>query len=287
MHEGHYGAELLIVADGEVRVTRHSPAGEQELAVLGRGDFVGEIALLEGTPRTASVTAVTPALVFVANPREFAVLMSVPSVAAAVRRAADARWRPTAWPSRPERSAPHPVPCGGPTGPIPRGCQVERTELMELAKRMLAHVENGTTDQTDDLMEVPVSEYVDPDRWAAEMEVIFKRVPLALGLTCELREPGAYKAIDVLGVPVLISRGADGVVRSFLNVCRHRGAALKDAGCGTGAPLHLPLPRVELRPAGPARRHLRRGVLRAVGPGHPWPRPRCRQPSGAGSSSPS
>ena len=78
VHEGHYGAELLIVAEGEVRVTRHSPAGEQELAVLGRGDFVGEIALLEGTPRTASVTAVTPALVFVANPREFAVLMSVP-----------------------------------------------------------------------------------------------------------------------------------------------------------------------------------------------------------------
>ena len=60
VHEGHYGAELLIVADGEIQVTRHSPAGEQELAVLGRGDFVGEIALLEGTPRTASVTAVDP-----------------------------------------------------------------------------------------------------------------------------------------------------------------------------------------------------------------------------------
>ena len=64
---------------------------------------------------------------------------------------------------------------------------LERTELMALAKRMLAHVENGTTDQTDDLMDVPVSEYVDPDRWAAEMEVIFKRVPLGLGLTCELQ----------------------------------------------------------------------------------------------------
>ena len=67
---------------------------------------------------------------------------------------------------------------------------LDRTELMELAKRMLAHVENGTTDQTDDLMEVPVSEYADPDRWAAEMEVIFKRVPLALGLTCELPRAG-------------------------------------------------------------------------------------------------
>jgi phenylpropionate dioxygenase-like ring-hydroxylating dioxygenase large terminal subunit len=110
---------------------------------------------------------------------------------------------------------------------------LERTELMELAKRMLAHVENGTTDQTDELMEVPVSEYADADRWQAEMDVIFKRVPLALTLTCELRDPGAFKAIDVLGVPVLVSRGADGVARSFLNVCRHRGAALVDPGCGS------------------------------------------------------
>jgi CRP/FNR family transcriptional regulator, cyclic AMP receptor protein len=91
VREGHYGAELLIVAEGEVRVTRHSPAGDQELAVLGRGDFVGEIALLEGTPRTASVTAAAPSLVWVANPREFAVLMSIPSVAAAIRGAAAAR----------------------------------------------------------------------------------------------------------------------------------------------------------------------------------------------------
>jgi CRP/FNR family cyclic AMP-dependent transcriptional regulator len=91
VREGHYGAELVIVVDGEVTVTRHSPAGEQEVAVLGAGDFFGEIALLEGTARTATVTALTPAQVYVANPREFAVLMSVPSVAATIRAAAKAR----------------------------------------------------------------------------------------------------------------------------------------------------------------------------------------------------
>ena len=92
--------------------------------MLGRGDFVGEIALLEGTPRTASVTAVTPALVFVANPREFAVLMSVPSVAA--RRPPRRRrpaWRPTAWPSRPERSARTRYPAEARRGRSPGGAR--------------------------------------------------------------------------------------------------------------------------------------------------------------------
>jgi CRP-like cAMP-binding protein len=49
------------------------------------------MALLEGTPRTATVTAITPATVYVANPREFAVLMSVPPVAAAIRETVERR----------------------------------------------------------------------------------------------------------------------------------------------------------------------------------------------------
>jgi len=110
---------------------------------------------------------------------------------------------------------------------------LERTELVTLAKRMLAHYENGTTDQTDGIATVPVANYADPARWQDEIDGIFKRVPLGLTLSCELSEPGAYKALDALGVPVLVVRGADGVARSFLNVCRHRGGALVDPGCGT------------------------------------------------------
>jgi nitrite reductase/ring-hydroxylating ferredoxin subunit len=38
-----------------------------------------------------------------------------------------------------------------------------------------------------------------------------------------LREPGAYIAAEVAGVPVFIVRGQDGELRGFYNVCKHRG----------------------------------------------------------------
>ena len=50
---------------------------------------------------------------------------------------------------------------------------LERTELVALAKRMLAHYENGTTDQTDDIATVPVASYADPARWQDEIDLIF------------------------------------------------------------------------------------------------------------------
>jgi CRP/FNR family transcriptional regulator, cyclic AMP receptor protein len=58
--EGETGTEMFVVQQGQVLVTRH--AGDQEipLATLGRGDFLGEMALLEGLPRDANARAVGP-----------------------------------------------------------------------------------------------------------------------------------------------------------------------------------------------------------------------------------
>lgn len=53
--EGGLGRELIVIVDGEVSVTRDGT----EVATLGPGDAVGEIALLDGGPRTATVTATT------------------------------------------------------------------------------------------------------------------------------------------------------------------------------------------------------------------------------------
>lgn len=106
---------------------------------------------------------------------------------------------------------------------------VDRVEqLGDVAEIMLDYVENKKTFQTDKPMPVPTRSYTDTDQWRAEMELVFKRVPLMLAFTAELPNPGDFKTMDAVGLPVLINRGKDGVVRAFLNVCSHRGAPVAE-----------------------------------------------------------
>ena len=102
----------------------------------------------------------------------------------------------------------------------------------DAAEIMLRHVEEKTTHQTDAVMEVDAADYIDPDRWQKEIDSVFKRVPLMLAFTAEMKEPGDYKAMEAVGMPVLISRDKKGAVRAFLNVCSHRAAPVADKGSG-------------------------------------------------------
>ena len=54
--EGDPGAGLFVIGDGEADVT----IGGKRVNHLEAGDFFGEMALLDGGPRTATVTATTP-----------------------------------------------------------------------------------------------------------------------------------------------------------------------------------------------------------------------------------
>jgi CRP-like cAMP-binding protein len=54
--EGERGIGLFLIVDGRCDVT----IGGKSKAKLGPGDFFGEVALLDGGPRTATVTATTP-----------------------------------------------------------------------------------------------------------------------------------------------------------------------------------------------------------------------------------
>lgn len=102
----------------------------------------------------------------------------------------------------------------------------------ELAKRALDHLHNDTTDHSEETMSLSVDAYRDPERFEREYRAIFMERPQGLLLSVEVPEPGNYVARTILGQPLLIVRGRDGVVRSFLNVCRHRGAKVCKEGAG-------------------------------------------------------
>jgi hypothetical protein len=65
------GREFLIIVDGTATVRRQG----RVVATLGTGDFVGELSMLAGVPRTATVTADTDLTVEALNRREFASLL--------------------------------------------------------------------------------------------------------------------------------------------------------------------------------------------------------------------
>jgi len=92
LHQDATDRQFLVLAEGQARVVRWSDDSANELALLGPGDFVGEMALLDRQPRNATVVAVTPVRAYVSTLREFNGLLAVaPSVRAKILAAADAR----------------------------------------------------------------------------------------------------------------------------------------------------------------------------------------------------
>jgi CRP/FNR family transcriptional regulator, cyclic AMP receptor protein len=89
-HEGETGQEFFVIEAGTVSVT----IGGQQVATLDAGGFFGELALLDGGPRTATVTAQTEVTVLVLDRREFTALLEEdPIVAVRLLPAIGARLR--------------------------------------------------------------------------------------------------------------------------------------------------------------------------------------------------
>lgn len=57
IRQGEPGTSMFTIVSGKVAVSVHEPDGEHKVAELGPDDYVGEMSLLTGEPRTATVTA--------------------------------------------------------------------------------------------------------------------------------------------------------------------------------------------------------------------------------------
>jgi signal transduction histidine kinase len=76
IEEGNPGDELYIVVDGELEVSKRQGGQDSVLAVRRAGEVVGEMALLEQAPRSASVRALRDSLVLVISEEAFRTLLA-------------------------------------------------------------------------------------------------------------------------------------------------------------------------------------------------------------------
>jgi CRP-like cAMP-binding protein len=76
LREGRLGRELFVILEGSVVVTRAGRVVNEH----GTGDYFGELAAIEGEPRSATVTATADLDVLIVGPREFDAMMDIPGV---------------------------------------------------------------------------------------------------------------------------------------------------------------------------------------------------------------
>ncbi len=78
---------------------------------------------------------------------------------------------------------------------------------------------------------IPAAWFTDPARFELENKEIFQRTWQYAASLDQLRFPGNFVAVDVVGIPIVVTRNLEGELRAFFNVCRHRaGRVAKGAG---------------------------------------------------------
>lgn len=110
---------------------------------------------------------------------------------------------------------------------------MDRATEIELLEE-LAGLREACSFYLDDAVTAwPVDRYTCPDRFAREMQALFRTMPAVAAHSSELAGPDAFLTRDQAGLPLLLTRDRAGAVHTFLNVCRHRGTRLvgEASGC--------------------------------------------------------
>ena len=96
-----------------------------------------------------------------------------------------------------------------------------------------ARVTGGTEEELRDTRaplaqatHLPAYYYTSPEILELEKEKLFFKDWLIVGRVEEWPNPGDYRAMEIVGEPIVITRNKDGELKAFANVCRHRGVAV-------------------------------------------------------------
>lgn len=110
---------------------------------------------------------------------------------------------------------------------------MDRATELELIDELLALKNNNAHYLDERVTRNPVNHYTCTERFNAERESIFAKLPMVAAHGSEMAAPGDFLRREIAGRSVLLTRDKDGKANAFLNVCRHRGTRLVDeeAGC--------------------------------------------------------
>jgi choline monooxygenase len=102
---------------------------------------------------------------------------------------------------------------------------MNRADELAIIEQALGLMESNTSYMDGSVRTVDARRYTCPRRAEREREVLFRRFPIVVGFTSQLRE-GGFIAHNDSGVPILVTRDDSGSLHAFVNRCRHRGTQL-------------------------------------------------------------
>ncbi|MEN0135966.1 MAG: SRPBCC family protein [Rhodococcus sp. (in: high G+C Gram-positive bacteria)] len=97
----------------------------------------------------------------------------------------------------------------------------------ERIRRALDHLRNDTTDEFEHITWFQPEEFTDPAVAKQERDLIFGRVPSIVAHGSEIPRSGDFFTLQMPRNNIIVVRQRDGGVKTFVNLCRHRGALLE------------------------------------------------------------
>ena len=109
---------------------------------------------------------------------------------------------------------------------------MEKQEQVRLIKQIMKHIDEGTTVDAGGIRHNPSWVYTCPELAEKEWQTFYRDYPQLIGASNDLPGPGTFMTTNDFGTPVLATRDSEGILRAFVNVCRHRAVLLEDEASG-------------------------------------------------------